>query len=372
MRIPVITAKRAALAAGGGLASALLVATCSLSLATQSPDESLPTPTVQLAPHGGTAVRTAELTTVATFPSGTFLENLALRKDGGILTTAILQKELWYVPAPTEGGSTRPVLLHTFDELTTAIVETRPDVFIVITSNAYTDHAATLQLVDLRGWSPGKPVPIEQVWKFTNVDFLNGSTMLGRDALLITDSGLGIIWRVDLSHDGAPMGVSAWLDDPSMKIDPNVHLRGLPQPGINGVHYDSRTHYVYYTSTSKRLFMRVAVDRHTLAPSGRPEVVAGGMMGDDFTIDENANVAYITTHRQNTIERVPLDPNSGEPPLAVAGEPFDPQVAGPSSIAWARGPHDFGSVAYVSTDGGLVAPPPSGVGPARIVRADFN
>jgi hypothetical protein len=33
------------------------------------------------------------------------------------------------------------------------------------------------------------------------------------------------------------------------------------------------------------------------------------MMGDDFCIDDNAGVAYIATHRQNTIDRVSLNPS---------------------------------------------------------------
>jgi hypothetical protein len=43
--------------------------------------------------------------------------------------------------------------------------------------------------------------------------------------------------------------------------------------------------------------MRVRVDENTHYPAGEPEFVAGGMMGDDFCIDENAGVAYVATHR---------------------------------------------------------------------------
>jgi hypothetical protein len=40
------------------------------------------------------------------------------------------------------------------------------------------------------------------------------------------------------------------------------------------------------------------------------------------------------THRQDTIERVPLDPHSGQARQTMAGKPFDEQLIGPSSIAW--------------------------------------
>lgn len=42
----------------------------------------------------------ARLTPVALFPEHYFLENLAVRADGSLLVTAVLQRELWYVPAP--------------------------------------------------------------------------------------------------------------------------------------------------------------------------------------------------------------------------------------------------------------------------------
>lgn len=129
-----------------------------------------------------------------------------------------------------------------------------------------------------------------------------------------------------------------------------------PQPGINGVRYAARTNYLYYTSTAYQLFMRVPV----------------GSMWDDFTIDERRRVAYITTHRQNTIERVPLDPGSGQAPRTAAGQPFDPRLVGPSSVAWGRRPGEYGRIAYVTTDGGLVAPPPDGiVRPAKLLRAEL-
>ena len=47
-----------------------------------------------------TPVPAATLTPVAHFPEYYFLENLAVRADGSVLVTAVLQKELWCVPGP--------------------------------------------------------------------------------------------------------------------------------------------------------------------------------------------------------------------------------------------------------------------------------
>ena len=95
------------------------------------------------------------------------------------------------------------------------------------------------------------------------------------------------------------------------------------QPGINGVRYASKTGYLYYTATAKKLFMRVKVDSETFEAAGEPELVVSGRMGDDFCLDEDAEVIYLTTHRQNTIDVVSMDPglNSGFT-QSVAGDPF--------------------------------------------------
>ena len=82
-------------------------------------------------------------------------------------------------------------------------------------------------------------------------------------------------------------------------------------------------------------------------------------------------VAYLTVHRENRIDRVPLRP-SDELPRAIAGEPLDELLLGPSSAAWGRAPGEYGRVAYVTTDGGQTAPPPDGiVRNAKVLRMEI-
>jgi hypothetical protein len=65
--------------------------------------------------------------------------------------------------------------------------------------------------------------------------------------------------------------------------------------------------------------VRVRVDSNTFEPAGEPERVASGGMYDDFCIDDERGDAYLTVHRENRIDRVPLEPTD-EPPLAIAGD----------------------------------------------------
>ena len=103
------------------------------------------------------------------------------------------------------------------------------------------------------------------------------------------------------------------------------------QPGVNGVRYAARTHYLYYTATAKKLFMRIAVDPDSLEAKGEPKVVVAGGMGGDFCIDEAANVIYLATHRQNTLDVVSMDTGlNSDFTQSVAGDPFMERSSDPS------------------------------------------
>jgi sugar lactone lactonase YvrE len=318
----------------------------------------------------------ANLTTIATFPKHFFLENLAVRADGSILVTVLNHKQLWHVPAPIGGQPVTPTPVHTFDGFAMGIVETEPDIFYVSTLNQ-----ATVQRFDMRGWVPGAPVTPTQVLTFERPAGLNGSCLIAPRVILLADSLAGLIWRVDLADDGLSASASVWLQHHTMAPDPDSGLTSAlgPQPGINGIRYAARTNTMYYTCSAQKLFMRVAVDPDSLTPVGEPEVVGADITTDDFCLDENAGVAYLTTHTDNTIVRVPIDSGAdGATTSVVAGDPFNEQLVGPSSAAWARGPADYGHIAYVTTDGGHTAieyhrPGSDGIiRPGRVVRVQFD
>jgi hypothetical protein len=180
-----------------------------------------------------------------------------------------------------------------------------------------------------------------------------------------------MIWRVDLFEDGRSAAASIWLKHYSMLYHPG-ELKP-EQPGVNGLRFSKRSSYLYYTSTVLKLFMRVRVDRETLAPLGIPEYLGGDKMMDDFLLDEDAGVAYVTTHRENTIDRMSLEPDRNEERESVAGNPFDEELVGPSSGAWGRASGERGRVAFFTTDGGTTALPPDGIlRAAKILRVEFQ
>ena len=300
--------------------------------------------------------------TAALFPKSYFLENLVVRADGSTLVTATNQGELWYVPNASGELPVTPVLLDKLDGLPMGIVEVEPDVFCVCTMGE-----AAVERYDLRGWTPGNPVTRERVFTFpTSASGLNGVCLLGPNVLLIADGTAGLIWRLDLADDGRSAKATVWLRDNTMAAGwdlPQVVLTPkvtIPYPGVNGVRYSSKNNFLYYTGCAQQLFARVAVDPNTLDAVGSPELIESGILSaDDFCIDESAGVAYVGTHVANTIRRVLLIPTKSPKADIVSGEPFNDKLVGPSSLYWLPGA--VSRVAYITTDGGLLAPGPDGI-----------
>ena len=327
----------------------------------------------------------AKLTTITSFQPQYFLEGMATRADGSILVTVANRNELWYVPPTFASAPVDPLRLSTFSQSAMAIIEAAPDIFYIATSpvseyqaailagGADMSHESYLHRLNLRGWAPGQSVKPEVVLQFPQaVRGLNGGCLLAPGIVLIADCFASLIWRVDVPADDGKPTASVWLKHDSMAHDPDGPMPD--QPGVNGVQYADKTNFLYYTTTAQELFMRVAVDPDTHEPADEPEFVAGGMMGDDFCIDDDEGLAYIATHRQNTIDRVSLNPTENSYLRhSIVGKPFTLQLIGPTNGVWGRGPGDQGRVAYFQTDGGTKSPPVAAGGiarPATVLRVE--
>ena len=322
-------------------------------------------------PDQAGGLRKATLTTVALFAAKSFLENLVVRDDNSVLVTCVTTKELFYVPPWSGTGMVEPVRLHCFEQIPTGVIEIEPDIFLICAGNLYTTHESFLYRLDLRDWRPGSPVAPELVFRFPDAaKGLNGMCLLEPGTALVADCFASLIWRVDFQPGGRDIQARVWLEHESMGYFPGK-LKP-EQPGVNAVRYAARTHHLYYTATAKKLLMRVPVAPDTMDAAGKPELVVAGRMFDDFCVDEDAGVLYVTTHRQNTIDRVSMDPgeNSGFT-QSVAGDPFTEALIGPSSGAWSRRSRDYGKAAYFLCDGGTASPPPGGPQPAKLLWVEF-
>ena len=297
----------------------------------------------------------AKLSIAATFPIDYFIENIAVRNDGSILVTVLLHNEVYYIPSPsTQGGD--PILIHKFSDHPSGIVEGEADIFYISTSGFWSHEPCTLHRLDLRSFSPEAiPVP-EPILTFPKrAHGLNGSCALSPTSILCADSFADCIWRVDFTASG-DASVRVWSEHKMLAHNPDSAQGG--SPGVNGIKYHAAEGFLYFTTTTQELFARVRVDPETLVSVGEPEVVTTGGRYDDFIIDEHKNVAYVTTHRQNTIERVDLKTKQKQ---VVAGEPEDTMLAGPTAGAWSRREGEHGKIAFVTTDGGFMKPLSDGI-----------
>jgi hypothetical protein len=312
----------------------------------------------------------ATLEVVAEFPKGYFLENLAVRSDGSILVSALNKRELWCIPAPDEELPVEPILVHIFDMMVLNMVEDGEDNFYVTVSDVYGTRESHLFQLDMHGWQPKTKVEPKLILVFPEPKVaMNGSCLLA-PGLLLAAGAMALIWRVDLGKGDEPPRARVWLKHDNMLNRPGE--KKPEQPGINGIRYAKQTGFLYYTSTSQNLMMRVKVDPISLEPTEEPQFVAGGRYWDDFVLDEDAGVAYVTTHRENTIDRVVMGADANRSGFAVAaGAPFSEVLVGPSSGVWRRGPGDYGRVAYFTTDGGTAQSPDGISRTAKVLRVTF-
>lgn len=311
----------------------------------------------------------AKISVVAEFPEHSFLENLAVRADGSILITVQNRKELWFVPTPAGTGTVKPHLLYTFEFNTTFVVEWQPNRFLLGVADVYDTHEARLYEIDLTHWSPGDTLTPRLALQFPRPwAGLNGGCLVAPNVLLAAGMA-GLVWRVDLQDDGRA-SARIWLRHDSMNNRPGE--KKPEQPGTNGVQFDAAHHFLYYTSTSQQLMLRVKVDPDTQEPADLPEFVAGGRQWDDFLIDQTSGFAYATTHRENTIDRVRLAHDGNrEGKTVIAGQPFTETLVGPSAGAWGRAPGDYGRIAYFTTDGGTAQPPDGVYRTAKVLRVEL-
>lgn len=149
------------------------------------------------------------------FPNETWIENLVVMRNGSILATEMTRPNLWLVD-PFAPAAT---LVHEFPGYLglLGITVIAPDIYAVVSGN--------FSLVE------GKSIPgTYSVWKadFTSetaviskigdipeASFLNGMDYLGpeENAVLISDSTLGSVFRLDLSTGNSCVAI----DDPLMK-----------------------------------------------------------------------------------------------------------------------------------------------------------
>lgn len=276
---------------------------------------------------------------VATWPEGSFVENIAIDAAGAIFVTIHSARAIHRVDP---GGGARP-----FAELPTPV------------AGLAFDAAGTLFV---SGGTPGTPGGV--VWRVApdgGVDrwldlpeapFLNGITPAPGGGMLVVDSILGRVWHVGTERPEARV----WLDDPMLTPLPGI--AGLP--GVNGIKRFADRFVLSNTTRASLFTVAVGGDGRP----GAPALLAEHLRADDIAFDA-AGALYCTTHMHHSLVR--LSPDGGRTTLAGAAE----GMAGSTAAAFGRTEADRTAL-YVTATGGVGAPFQGVVQAAKLVRLDVG
>ncbi|RAO69514.1 uncharacterized protein BHQ10_005526 [Talaromyces amestolkiae] len=293
----------------------------------------------------------------------TWIENLAFRpSNGDILFGLVTEPSLYQLKDPLNQATAK--LLYEFPDVTSVLgmSEIADDIFAVVVGNfttttvTATEGSFSLWKVDFANGNCGDGERPE-ISKITNIPeamFLNGLTKAeshrhlkheGQLAtVLIADSVLGAVWKVNTSTGDYEMGISL----PEMLPPTNASL----DIGINGIAiYDSS---LYWTNTASESIYAVPIDSSTcsILPNTTVRTVAEdiGIAVDDLTFDFNNNLYVAGGDTVVVFSDADDHSKSKLKPRTVVGSTKTMTVAGSTSVRFG------GDVLYVTTDGGMAAP----------------
>ena len=275
------------------------------------------------------------------FKEFTSLENLAARSNGDLLLTATSTSCIHYMNP--NGGSVK--MLEGFPEATSAlgIVEITPDVFIVAVGNYSTTTFSGIP-GSFSVWSvdfnqnPKTPT-MKKITAIPEAEALNGMTALEgfSDLVLVSDSSLGAVWRVNVT--------SGKYDMPMRHVLFTNCTSHFPL-GINGI----RTYegHLYFVNSAQQIYGRLSIDKTGNATS-EPTILARAPPGvfawDDIALDWEGN-GWIATHA-NMVTEVTV----GGKMRNFTGTDDKTEMLQPTSLIWGRGSVAAQKTLFIVTSG---------------------
>jgi len=230
----------------------------------------------------------AQVRVLASYPTGSFLENLEVQPDGRLLFTNYPAKTIELL---TPNGKT-----STFAKLSAypiSLISTKEGYLVTASGKsllAGEDPVGSqkLLLLDKTG---------KQVDQFNVPDamFLNGMVRLENGTILAADSIAGTIWKVDKET----RSISPWLQHESL-----APLAGQKKfkPGANGIKLGPDGLVVSNTSRGTLSLVKL---KESGSPASEPEQIASVGRIDDFWVREDQSILF-TTH-EDSIKLLSVD-----------------------------------------------------------------
>lgn len=291
------------------------------------------------------------------YPS--WLENLAIRSSGEILTTRMDTPALYQVDPHT--GT--PVEIATWNGKQWAgclgIAEGKTDRFYVILAALFeegtflkTGGVNSIFEVDMStfrlaadGTTVKRNATISHVTDIPEADFLNGMATLDDSHVFVSDVYSGTVYLVDVSTGYYTLAV----DDPLMKWS----VAGDPPPtylGSNGIKVHGG--YLYWSNTAAGFLARVRIGSDGRPVGSSSVAVTNVAKADDFQFGSDGRV-FVAQNQMDTLS-VALPVVIGDESVAasaIAGSNVTTVLAGVTSPKFGRTERDKNRL-YLSTSGG--------------------
>ncbi|KAM0247230.1 hypothetical protein ACHAQJ_009938 [Trichoderma viride] len=301
---------------------------------------------------------TYETNVLHQFPAPSWAENLAVCNNGDILVTMITPLASLYRIANPQSSNPTTTLVHTFPKVESllGIAELQPDFFVVVGTNASGVVAIPgtgfLWSVDFSA-SFSSPV-IKEITALPQVSYPNGMSALPQNygAVLLADSTLGCVWRIDISTGAVDIAVQLPQMAPASSA--------ISPIGINGVH--AKQNYLgltvlYWSNSFEATIYNTLIDGRTgelLNKKQEPQIRARAedyLFIDDFTMDAKGGI-WAAANFNNTILYAPAESQTLRP---VVGAEHSLLMAGCTSCDFGRGPREA-NILYVTNSGAEVFP----------------
>ncbi len=224
----------------------------------------------------GAAPQGPRVETLASYPHGAFLENLAVAEDGAIYVTSYFDRTL----VALRDGAAAP--FATLPAHPVGVLKTADGFIVTAHRTPFTDAPAVLSsneilILDAAG-------AVVRTVAAPDARFLNGLVAIAPDRILIADSIAGLIWSFTPSS-GA---LSPWLTDPLLSVDAAT---APERPGANGLKL--RDGALYISKSSRGAVYRLALTQD-VAPDGALETVAAPGPVDDFAFATDGAIIAAT------------------------------------------------------------------------------
>jgi hypothetical protein len=275
----------------------------------------------------------AATTTLAEFPKGTFLENIAADAGGRLFINSHLDGKVYRIDSQGRRSQWASI------DGTIAGIALNPDGSALVSGWIKGVEPAVFT-IDPQGQSA-------LLMRLPGSQFPNGVVRLGTGRYLLADSYRGAIWAIDSVKKSATI----WLEHESLTRADATN----PTPAANGVKVFGGALYV--SNTARQLLIRIPIVN---GAAGTPQTLMRDVGLDDFAFDESG-VLYGATHVYNSVVRVTPQ---GEVSV-IAG--LAQGMAGSTAVAvvTTRG---SGVTVFVVTNGGLSLPPAGGVQTGKVLR----